>query len=336
VSSKLISLLLTQLAENRHVQPILAELFDPAGAEILLRRAVEYVTAETPVTFSTVVESARRRGETAIGYRLQHRSDQPPAYGVVINPPKTDLVSFDAADGIIVVGDDAPPAPVRRRPTPLPRRSGHRPPAGGRRLRDGSAGVEAGDQRHTDRGQYHLNEQFGPVKARRVGPAEAPRNHRAQQRPIPMRIVSQIGAVDGIVTLEDLIEELVGEIYDETDRDIAQAVHEPDDAILLPGTFPVHDLPDVGVELEQRGDADFTTVAGLVLAHLGHLPSAPGETVSLVGWTAEVAAVERRAITSVRLRPIREPVSARGPDDGGRPNKPAEPVPERGDDHGRR
>jgi putative hemolysin len=151
-----------------------------------------------------------------------------------------------------------------------------------------------------------------------------------------MRIVSQIGAVDGIVTLEDLIEELVGEIYDETDRDIAQAVHEPDDAILLPGTFPVHDLPDVGVELEQRGDADFTTVAGLVLAHLGHLPSAPGETVSLVGWTAEVAAVERRAITSVRLRPIREPVSARGPDDGGRPNKPAEPVPERGDDHGRR
>jgi ion channel POLLUX/CASTOR len=61
----------------------------------------------------TVVESARRRGETAIGYRLQHRSDQPPSYGVVINPPKTHLVSFDAADSVILVGDDAPPAPIQ-------------------------------------------------------------------------------------------------------------------------------------------------------------------------------------------------------------------------------
>jgi ion channel POLLUX/CASTOR len=48
VSSKLISLLLTQLAENRHINPILAELFDPAGAEILLRRAMTWPRGAEP------------------------------------------------------------------------------------------------------------------------------------------------------------------------------------------------------------------------------------------------------------------------------------------------
>jgi putative hemolysin len=159
--------------------------------------------------------------------------------------------------------------------------------------------------------------------------ADALRRFKADREQLAL-VVDEHGAVDGIVTLEDLIEELVGEIYDETDRDIAQAVHESDGAILLPGTFPVHDLPDVGVELDQRGDADYTTVAGLVLAHLGHLPTATGETVRLDGWTAEVAAVDRRAIASVRLRPIREPGSVHGPDDRAGPNEPAaEPVPER-------
>jgi putative hemolysin len=134
--------------------------------------------------------------------------------------------------------------------------------------------------------------------------ADALRRFKADREQLAL-VVDEHGAVDGIVTLEDLIEELVGEIYDETDRDIAQAVHEPDGAILLPGTFPVHDLPDVGVDLEQRGDANYTTVAGLVLAHLGHLPTSPGGTVTLPGWTADVAAVERRAITSVRFRPTR-------------------------------
>jgi putative hemolysin len=135
--------------------------------------------------------------------------------------------------------------------------------------------------------------------------AEALRRFKADREQLAL-VVDEHGSVDGIVTLEDLVEELVGEIYDETDRDIAQATHEPDGSILLPGTFPVHDLPDLGVDLYQVGDADYTTVAGLVLARLGHLPNQPGETIPLDGWTAEVTAVERRAITSVRLKPVRQ------------------------------
>jgi putative hemolysin len=61
--------------------------------------------------------------------------------------------------------------------------------------------------------------------------------------------------------------------------------------------------------MHQVDDTDYTTVAGLVLARLGHLPNQPGETITLDGWTAEVTAVERRAITSVRLILIRQRAS---------------------------
>jgi putative hemolysin len=56
------------------------------------------------------------------------------------------------------------------------------------------------------------------------------------------------------------------------------------------------------VVLERRPAGDYTTIAGLVIAVLGHLPTQPGETVALEGWTAQVTGVERHAITSVRLR----------------------------------
>ncbi len=133
--------------------------------------------------------------------------------------------------------------------------------------------------------------------------SDALRQLRLQRQQFAL-VVDERGAIDGIVTMEDLVEEVVGEIYDETDRDVQSMVREDDGAMLVPGTFPIHDLADIGLEIEEEDlDAgDYTTVAGLVLARLGHIPTTTGETVTIDGHTAEVVEITGRAITRIRLR----------------------------------
>ena len=112
-------------------------------------------------------------------------------------------------------------------------------------------------------------------------------------------VVDEHGGAAGIITVEDLVEELVGEIYDETDPDVATVVREADGTIVLPGRFPIHDLPDIGVELP---DGDYNTIAGLVMDLLGHIPSAGDET-NANGWLLRVRAMRGRAVTEVSLTP---------------------------------
>ncbi|WP_329871483.1 CASTOR/POLLUX-related putative ion channel [Streptomyces sp. SP18CS02] len=105
VSGRLIGLLMTQISENRHLAGLFEELFTAEGSEIYLKPATDYVVAGREVGFATVVESARRRRECAIGYRLRAEASTGPAYGVRVNPDKRRTVRFGPQDRVIVVAE---------------------------------------------------------------------------------------------------------------------------------------------------------------------------------------------------------------------------------------
>lgn len=106
VSTNLASLLLTQVSENKYLNAVFADLFDPEGSEIYMKDAGDYVRTGVPVNFYTVIEAARRKGETAIGYRLlRDAHDAGKAYGVAVNPGKSAQVTFAAGDRLIVLAE---------------------------------------------------------------------------------------------------------------------------------------------------------------------------------------------------------------------------------------
>ncbi|OPL18192.1 MAG: hypothetical protein AVO35_06720 [Candidatus Aegiribacteria sp. MLS_C] len=107
VSDQMLSLLLTQISENRYLSGVFWDLFDPEGSEIYLKPVSRFVSPGEPVNFYTVVESAARRGEVALGYRIAAlRDDAESSYGVVVNPDKGKTVVFDDKDMVIVLAED--------------------------------------------------------------------------------------------------------------------------------------------------------------------------------------------------------------------------------------
>ena len=107
VSDKLISLMMSQVSENKHLMRVFEDLMRSEGSEIYLKPINDYIKTEESVNFYTLMESAKRRGDTAIGYRINsliHNQDA--AYGVVINPKKDDYIQFTDLDKIIVLSEE--------------------------------------------------------------------------------------------------------------------------------------------------------------------------------------------------------------------------------------
>ncbi|MBP6846757.1 MAG: potassium transporter TrkA, partial [Kofleriaceae bacterium] len=104
VSNTLVSLMVSQVAENRHLVKVFNELFTAGGHELYLKPATEYVRAGVDVPYHTVVEAALRRGEVAIGLRRGAQAkDAASSYGVVVNPAKHAPVRVAAGDKLIVL-----------------------------------------------------------------------------------------------------------------------------------------------------------------------------------------------------------------------------------------
>jgi hypothetical protein len=106
VSDKLLTLMMIQVSENPHLSTIFANLFDSAGSEIYLKPAGRYVRPGVPINYQTVVEAARQRGESAIGYRVAAESLQPPTYGIHLNPDKAAPLTIRPGDSVIVLAED--------------------------------------------------------------------------------------------------------------------------------------------------------------------------------------------------------------------------------------
>jgi magnesium and cobalt exporter, CNNM family len=122
-------------------------------------------------------------------------------------------------------------------------------------------------------------------------------------------VVDEYGGTAGLVTIEDVVEELVGEIRDEYDSEAEPIVREGDDAYVFSAKVDTEDMADeLGVSIEDGG---FETVGGYVLTRVGRVP-AVGEHFEFDGLEIEVLEAERRRIHKVRIRRAPTPTEASG------------------------
>ncbi|MBT3247222.1 MAG: HlyC/CorC family transporter, partial [Actinobacteria bacterium] len=124
-------------------------------------------------------------------------------------------------------------------------------------------------------------------------------------------VVDEHGGTAGVITMEDLLEEIVGEIDDEHDPRVARtSVQEPGTTV-IPGGFHLDEVEEASGF--QVPEGPYETLAGFVLARLGHIPE-PSEMVHEDGWCIEVVAVEGRRVATLRV--VSPVVESDGPGTG--------------------
>jgi CBS domain containing-hemolysin-like protein len=149
---------------------------------------------------------------------------------------------------------------------------------------------------HVDLGSLRRDVLFVPETQ---GAIDVLRQMQREQTPIAV-VVDEYGGTSGIVTMEDLLEEIVGEIKDEFDEEPAKVVKVAGErAWDVDGRATMEDLRALGVHVEEAEGAE--PVGAIVLARLGRLPRMH-DTVELGGAIMEVSALSRRRVTRVRVR----------------------------------
>jgi CBS domain containing-hemolysin-like protein len=112
-------------------------------------------------------------------------------------------------------------------------------------------------------------------------------------------VVDEYGGTAGLVTIEDLLEEIVGEIRDEYDVESEPVIDEGGGRFVFHGKVDIDEVAQrLGVQIEREG---FETVGGFLMTHLGRVP-AVGERVDIDGLSVEVLEVDRRRVHKVRIR----------------------------------
>jgi Mg2+/Co2+ transporter CorC len=124
--------------------------------------------------------------------------------------------------------------------------------------------------------------------------------HLRERRSHQALVVDEFGGTAGLLTLEDVLSELIGDVGDEFKAAERAAESLPDGRIRLPGGMAVD---DAATALRAVWETEATTVGGLVTGALGHLPVS-GEIVALGDYEFEIERVVDRAVESVLARPL--------------------------------
>jgi len=120
-------------------------------------------------------------------------------------------------------------------------------------------------------------------------------------------VINEYGGVAGLVTIEDIIEEILGEIEDEDEGAPSyEIVQAEDGSYLIDGSAEIRKI-ELLYDKELEAD-DFTTVAGLIINQLGHVPAA-GEQLEFKGLRFEVVDSDSQRVNRIRLRGIDEPAA---------------------------
>ena len=122
-------------------------------------------------------------------------------------------------------------------------------------------------------------------------------------------VVDEYGGTAGVVTIEDLVEELVGEVEDEHDSPDQRVRNRPDGSLLLSGLLRPDELRELGIPADD--DSDYDTLGGLVVDELGRIAVA-GDTAEVGGWQLTVRQMDGMRIDLVEATPPAEPADATG------------------------
>jgi Mg2+/Co2+ transporter CorB len=122
-------------------------------------------------------------------------------------------------------------------------------------------------------------------------------------------VVDEYGEVEGLVTLEDILEEIVGDITDEHDVAIPGVRRQPDGSVNVDGAVPIRDL-NRAMDWDLP-DGEATTVAGLVIHEARSIPE-PGQSFTFHGFRFRVLRRARNRITALRIQPLPKTQRAAG------------------------